>query len=97
MQPTIRQEQKSEFRHVVTIIGSSPAVQRMRTFARRVGSVSEVVLLQGENGTGKEVLARAIHKASGLPGDFVPVNCATLTDALFESELFGYERSIHWR
>ena len=50
------------------------------------------VLLVGETGTGKEVLARAIHDASGRVGPFVPVNCNTLTEGLAESQLFGHAR-----
>ncbi|HWW87893.1 MAG TPA: sigma 54-interacting transcriptional regulator [Vicinamibacterales bacterium] len=59
----------------------------------KVASTETTVLLQGESGTGKEVLARLIHQASPRKhGPFVAINCATLPEHLFESELFGYER-----
>jgi len=50
------------------------------------------VVLQGETGTGKEVVARAVHALAGRPGPFVAVNCGALPDTLVESELFGHRR-----
>jgi transcriptional regulator with GAF, ATPase, and Fis domain len=50
------------------------------------------ILVLGETGTGKELVARAVHKASGRSGDFVPVNCGALTDTLVESQLFGHQK-----
>jgi DNA-binding NtrC family response regulator len=59
----------------------------------RVADSTAAVLLQGETGTGKELVARAIHEASARStGPFVAVDCAGLTETLFESELFGYEK-----
>jgi len=55
----------------------------------RVGRSSAPILLQGQTGTGKEVLARAVHTASGRSGPFVPVNCGAIVKTLVESELFG--------
>jgi DNA-binding NtrC family response regulator len=65
-----------------------------RTFAHvgRIARSGVPVVLRGETGTGKEVLARAIHALSGRPGAFVAVNCGALPDNLVESELFGYRR-----
>jgi DNA-binding NtrC family response regulator len=58
-----------------------------------VAAASELsILLLGETGTGKDVVARAIHEWSGRPGAFVPINCATLTESLAESLLFGHKR-----
>ena len=76
-----------------SIIGHSRAAQAMRTFGRRAATVTAPVLLLGESGTGKGVLARAIHQASARSArPFVAINCAAVPDALFESEFFGHVR-----
>jgi DNA-binding NtrC family response regulator len=73
--------------------GSSPALERVLKQARSVAATSATVLLSGENGTGKEMLARAIHQESPrASGPFVAVSCAALPEALIESELFGHEK-----
>ncbi len=76
-----------------TLIGKSPAFNKMMELVQR-GAPSEAnVLLLGESGTGKELVARAVHSASNRSkGEFVPVDCSGLTDTLFESELFGHEK-----
>jgi DNA-binding NtrC family response regulator len=75
------------------ILGRSTAAQAIRAFGRRAATVDAPVLLLGESGTGKGVLARAIHDASARArGAFVAVNCAAVPDALFESEFFGHVR-----
>src|SRR3989442_870134 len=76
------------------IIGESPAMREMLSIARRVAE-SEVssVLLQGESGTGKDLVAKAIHYQSNRSqGPFVAINCAAIPANLIESELFGYEK-----
>jgi two-component system, NtrC family, response regulator AtoC len=73
--------------------GDHPKLERVRSFARRIAAVpSSRVLITGESGTGKSLLARAIHELSGEAGQFVVVNCATLPTNLLESELFGHEK-----
>jgi DNA-binding NtrC family response regulator len=75
------------------VIGSAPALERVLTQARAVADTSATVLIAGENGTGKEVLARAIHEESvRAMQPFVAVSCAALPETLIESELFGHER-----
>ena len=75
------------------LLGSSPALERILKQARAVASTSATVLLAGENGTGKEMLARAVHEESPrAEGPFVAVSCAALPEDLIESELFGHER-----
>jgi transcriptional regulator with GAF, ATPase, and Fis domain len=74
-------------------IGRSAASQRVLDFVARVGPSDAVVLLGGESGSGKEMVARAIHRASRrAKGPCVAVNCAALTESLIESELFGHEK-----
>ncbi|MDQ1523511.1 MAG: hypothetical protein QOE47_1435 [Pyrinomonadaceae bacterium] len=75
------------------LLGSSPALERIMKQARAVASTSATVLLTGENGTGKEMLARAVHEESPrADGPFVAVSCAALPEDLIESELFGHEK-----
>ena len=75
------------------IIGRSRAAEAMRVFGRRAAAVDAPVLLLGESGTGKGILARAIHLASPRGGrPIVSVNCAAIPESLFESEFFGHVR-----
>jgi formate hydrogenlyase transcriptional activator len=75
------------------LIGSSPKFRALLTEVARVAPVDSAVLIQGETGTGKEVIARAIHEASTRRNKrFVALNCAAIPSALLESELFGHER-----
>jgi DNA-binding NtrC family response regulator len=71
----------------------STAMRRLDHIVRVVADKDVVVTLVGESGTGKEVLARRVHELSGRrTGPFVPINCAAIPEALFESELFGHEK-----
>lgn len=73
------------------LVASSQAMQQVLDLCRRVAGVDSTVLLLGESGVGKSVLARAIHDWSGRAGaPFVKVNCAAIAESLLESELFGY-------
>ncbi|MDD2883596.1 MAG: sigma 54-interacting transcriptional regulator [Dechloromonas sp.] len=75
------------------LVGRSPAFMAMLGKILRVANSNASVLLLGETGTGKELVARAIHEASAREsGPFVAVDCAGMTETLFESELFGYEK-----
>jgi DNA-binding NtrC family response regulator len=75
------------------LLGSSQALERVLKQAKSVAQTSATVLLTGENGTGKEMVARAIHQESPrASGPFVGVSCAALPETLIESELFGHER-----
>ena len=75
------------------LIGRAPAFQQMLELVARVGPSNASVLLLGESGTGKELVARAVHEASARKArPLVVVDCASLPETLFESELFGHER-----
>jgi len=77
----------------IDLIGSSPKFRALLTDVAKVAPVDSAVLIQGETGTGKEVIARAIHEASPRRHNrFVALNCAAIPSALLESELFGHER-----
>jgi two-component system nitrogen regulation response regulator NtrX len=75
------------------IIGSSPAIEQVRVLIKQAAASDARILITGENGTGKELAAQAIHRGSArTDGPFVEVNCASIPDTLLESELFGHER-----
>lgn len=75
------------------LVGSSPAMQAVYKLIGRVAAASSPVLIEGETGTGKELVARAIHRAGTRSGGpFVALNCGAIPDNLIESELFGHVR-----
>ena len=75
------------------LVGRSAAAARVLEFVRRVAPSDATILLGGESGSGKEMVARAIHRGSRRArGPCVAVNCAALTESLIESELFGHEK-----
>ena len=73
------------------VIGQTPAMQDIRRLIGALAPTGVDILINGETGCGKEVVARAIHDASGRRGPFVAVNCSALPETVFESELFGHE------
>ena len=76
---------------VDNIVGSSPAIEKLKQTIRTVASTTSTVLIHGASGTGKELVARALHVCSPRAGDpFVSVNCGAFPETLLESELFGY-------
>ena len=75
------------------LIGTSEALKRVIDMAQRAAPTDLTVLIHGESCTGKELMARAIHRLSSCKdGPFIPVNCADIPEGLLESELFGHER-----
>ena len=83
----LREESTSRFR----MVGESPALREVRDLIAKVGPTSARVLITGENGTGKELVARALHEESPRrERAFIEVNCAAIPSELIESELFGH-------
>ena len=77
------------------IVGSSAAIRAVRLRIERVAATTFTVLIQGESGVGKELVARQIHDLSPRrDGPFIPVNCAAIVETLLEAELFGIEERI---
>ncbi len=73
------------------IIGSSPALEKLKTTIRTVSPTGSTILIYGESGTGKELVARAVHACSPRAAEpFVSINCGAFPETLLESELFGY-------
>ena len=75
------------------LLGDSPPMRKLKDAIVRVAPIASTVLIIGESGSGKELVARDLHRLSGREREpFIAVNCAALPDALIESELFGHER-----
>lgn len=75
-----------------SIITAAPEMAKVAKTIERVASADVAVMLLGASGTGKELLAQAVHEKSGRKGAFVAINCAAIPENLLEAELFGYER-----
>ena len=73
------------------LVGRSDAIERLKVMVRNIAPAAVDVLINGDTGTGKEVVARLIHAASARKGNFVAINCGALPESVFESEMFGHE------
>jgi transcriptional regulator with GAF, ATPase, and Fis domain len=88
-----RNDQALSPRSFEQLIGNSPALEEAFEHVKRVAPTDSTVLIQGETGTGKELIARAIHNISSRCGrPFIKLNCAAIPLDLLESELFGHEK-----
>jgi transcriptional regulator with GAF, ATPase, and Fis domain len=88
-----RNQMAEQAADAVRLIGQCPALEALRSTVRRVADTDLAILVLGENGTGKEVVAQQIHYLSRRRNEpLVAVNCAALTETLLESELFGHEK-----
>ena len=86
-------DQGANTRRFEQIIGNSPALESVLEQVQRVAPTDSTVLIQGETGTGKELIARAVHDSSSrFARPFIKLNCAAIPFDLLESELFGHER-----
>ena len=89
----LRKPTEDSLKSIAGFIGTSPAMQEVYAMTHRVAASTASVLLVGETGTGKELIARAVHELSPRgSGPFVRVNCGALSESLLESELFGHVR-----
>ncbi len=89
-QKTLMEQGDQPFSH---IIGKSQSMLKVLTTVKKVAKTDANILILGENGTGKEVIARAIHRASQRKGEvFISVDLGAISESLFESELFGYKK-----
>jgi len=78
---------------LASIVGTSQETRRLKEMIRKIAPTDATILILGENGTGKDLVAQAVHASSARSiGPFVPVNCAAIPDTLLESELFGHEK-----
>src|SRR5262245_47539542 len=89
----LREQLKRQY-EFQNILSKSPRMHTVFELIKNVASTASTVLIEGETGTGKEQVARAIHAASGpsRPGEMVAINCAAVPENLLESELFGHEK-----
>jgi DNA-binding NtrC family response regulator len=86
-------KQAADSDHFHTMVSRSPKMRKVFDLIEQVGPIGSTVLIQGETGTGKELVARAVHAAdTRRSGPFVALNCAVLNDSLLETELFGHEK-----
>lgn len=85
--------EKEQRKDSLAMIGNSPAITSVREMMQKVADSDSTILIQGETGTGKEVVARIIHRESSRrEGPFLAINCGAIPETLLEHELFGHER-----
>src|SRR3990172_7503830 len=90
---TIEKALESTGQKLLNIIGTSPAMRKVLTLVEQIAPSSATVLILGESGTGKGVIAETIHRASDRKEKpFVTLSCAAIPETLLEAELFGYEK-----
>ncbi len=88
----LRKQTRGDY-HFHTMVSKSPKLTKLFELIEQVGPIGSTVLIHGETGTGKELVAHALHAAdTRRTGPFVALNCAVLNDSLLESELFGHEK-----
>jgi two-component system C4-dicarboxylate transport response regulator DctD len=88
---TLRHQLRDRNRLEERIIGHSAGIDRLRRLIAEIADTQAPVMIHGETGTGKELVANCLHEASGRRGRFVAINCGGLPESLVESELFGHE------
>lgn len=88
----IQKAKKYEDQQFKGVVGVSPKMKEIFRVVKRIADKDITLMITGETGVGKEVIASLIHELSGRKGAFVAVNCASIPDTLLESELFGYEK-----
>ncbi|MDD2728145.1 sigma-54 dependent transcriptional regulator [Malikia sp.] len=92
----LKQQLASRDRLEAQLIGRSPAMTRVRQLVADLGNSAADILIHGETGTGKELVARCLHEAGPRrSGQFVAINCGGLPETLFESEIFGHEAGAY--
>ncbi len=91
-QASYAEENASSVASFPGIVGRSPALQRVLDLVESVATTDAAILIRGETGTGKEVIAELIHRLSARHGALVKLNCTAIPTGLLESELFGHER-----
>lgn len=89
---TVESSEQDGERHFGALIGESHSMQELYQMIERVAATRANVLIQGESGVGKELVAQAIHRASGTTGPFIAANCGAISRELISSELFGHEK-----
>ncbi len=88
---SLSKEEEEEFRGKTSLVGSTPIMKEIYKSIGRISSSRITVLIQGDSGTGKELIARMIHNSGITKGQpFIAVNCSALSESLLESELFGH-------